>query len=267
MTFNNKYVMFKVLNQGIYGTLFEVFEKSKKKKHYALKLFKNSLSSVYQKEIEVMKNKKIKSKYIMDLKDNFYDGTNKGFCIVMDLYDGDLRKILNKYKPDGLPLNMIKKIFSQLNEALKVMNKNDYTHRDLKPENILINYTDEKKDDFDIKLTDFGTSTDEIHSTINYHSYAGTINYMDPNIETYVYNKKCDLWSLGVILYELYTNKYIFFSNNPKEENDNRYEGKIVKETDNEMLNKLIRKLIQVNIDKRINWEEYFNDDFFKNNI
>ena len=30
------------------------------------------------------------------------------------------------------------------------------------------------------------------------------------------------------------------------------------------MINKLIRKLIQVNVDKRIGWEEYFNDDFFK---
>ena len=121
MTFNNKYVMFKVLNQGIYGTLFEVFEKSKKKKHYALKLIKNSLSSFYQKEIEVLKNKNIKSKYIIELKDKFYDGTNKGYCIVMELCDGDLKDILNKYKPKGLPLNLIKKIFIQLNEALKIM--------------------------------------------------------------------------------------------------------------------------------------------------
>ena len=266
MTFNNKYVMFKVLNPGI----FEVYEKSKKKKHYALKLIKNSLSSFYQKEIEVLKNKNIKSKYIIELKDKFYDGTNKGYCIVMELCDGDLRQILKKYKPNGLPLNMIKKIFSQLNEALKVMIDNDYIHRDLKPENILIKYTDEKKDDFDIKLTkltDFGLSTDEVHSTINYHSESGTPIYMAPEVEKGEYNKKCDLWSLGVILYELYTNEYIFSSKTPKEQSEIRYEGKIVKETDNEMLNKLIRKLIQVDIDKRINWKEYFNDDFFKNNI
>ena len=34
--------------------------------------------------------------------------------------------------------------------------------------------------------------------------------------------------------------------------------------TDNDMINKLIRKLIQVDIEKRIGWEEYFNDNFFK---
>ncbi len=37
-------------------------------------------------------------------------------------------------------------------------------------------------------------------------------NYMAPEIEKNNYNNKCDLWSLGVILYELYTNNYIFYS-------------------------------------------------------
>ena len=50
-----------------------------------------------------------------------------------------------------------------------------------------------------------------------------------------------------------------------KEENNNRYEGKIVNNTNNEMIDNLISKLIQVDIDKRIKWEEYFNDMFFKN--
>jgi len=255
--FNDKYQMIKILNKGRVGTIFEVKDKTNGF-HYVLKLIINKLSSFYEKEIEVMNNKNLKSKYIIELKDNFYDKTNEAYCIVMELCDGDLRQILKKYKPKGLPLNMINKIFSQLNEALKVMIDNDYTHRDLKPENILIKYTDEKKNDFDIKLTDFGFSTDEVHSTIDYHSYAGTRNYMAPEVEKGEYNKQCDLWSLGVLLYELYTNKYIFNTDN------DRLNGKIAKETDNEMINKLIRKLIQVDIDKRINWEEYFNDDFFK---
>ena len=251
-----KYELIKVLNKGGgCGTIFEVKENSNKnEQHYALKLMNNNLSSFYQNEMEIMKNKKIKSKYIIELKDNFYDEVNKGYCIVMELCDGDLREIQKKYKPNGLPLNIINKIFIQLNEALKVMIKNEYTHRDLKPSNILIKYTDEDKINFDIKLTDFGTSTDEIKSTIEAHTNIGTHCYMAPEIETFYYNNKCDLWSLGVILYELYTNKYIFDSNIAIEREMNRYKGNIVKETDNENINKLIRKLIQVDINKRINF-------------
>ena len=214
----------------------------------------------YEKEILLMKN--IKNKYIIELIDYFYE-ENEGYCIVMELCDGNLKDILEKYK-EGLPLNMVNKIFMQLNEALKTMINKQFIHRDLKPENILIKYTDTNKTNFDIKLTDFGFSTSEINSSIHTYSIAGTPNYIAPEIETNHYNNKCDLWSLGIILYELYTNKYIFDSNIPIEREMNRYKGNIVKETDNEMINKLIRKLIQVDIKQRIEWEEYFKDDFFK---
>ena len=140
MSFNDKYQQVKILNSGAFGTLIEVKEKLNEEKHYALKLMKKNLSQEYEIEIDAMKN--IKSKYIIKLKDNFYDEKNEGYCIVMELCDGDLRQILNKYKPKGLPLNIINKIFNQLNDALKAMIYMDYTHRDLKPENILIKYTD-----------------------------------------------------------------------------------------------------------------------------
>ena len=268
MMFNNKYEQIKIIEKRRFVTIYEVLDKTFNK-FYALKFISNidnidNFKEEYEKQIEVLKN--IKNKYIIEIKDNFYDEINKGYCIVMELCDEDLRKILNKYKPNGLPLNIINKIFIQLNDALKVMRDKNFIHSNLKPENILIKYTDNNKNNFDIKLTDFGLSNNEIISSFHTFSKSGSINYMAPEIETNNYNNKCDLWSLGVILYELYTNKYIFYSDNTKEQNDNRYEGKIVNETDNEMINKLIRKLIQVDINKRIEWEEYFNNEFFKNN-
>ena len=108
----------------------------------------------------------------------------------MELCDGNLKEILNKYKLKGLPLNLINKIFIQLNAALKAKRGIAYSPRVLKSENILIRYTDNNKNNFDIKLTDFGFSTDEIHSSINVHSSKGTIIYMTPEIETYEYNNK-----------------------------------------------------------------------------
>ena len=225
MIFNHKYEPKKEIGRGAYGTIYKVVDNINNK-FYALKFIfnqnkieKNVFKEDYEKEAEIMK--KIKNRYIIKLIDNFYDEINKGYCIVMELCDEDLRKILNRYKPNGLPLNIINIIFYQLNEALKAMREKNYTHRDLKPENILIKYSDKNKINFDIKLTDFGLSTDEINSTIHTFSQAGSPLYWAPEVgvENPRYNNQCDLWSLGVILCELYTNKYIFDDNTIEKKN------------------------------------------------
>ena len=196
MNFIEKYQSTKIINNGAFSTLFEVKEIGNENKTYALKLMKNNLFSDYEKEIFLLK--KINSRYVIKLKDNFYDKKNDGYCIVMELCDDDLRKILNKNKPKGLPLNIINKIFYQLNSVLKAMIDINYSNRNLKPENILIKYTDNNKNDFDIKLTDFGLSSFQSDSSTGK-------NYLAPELEENNYNNKSDLWSLGVILYELYT--------------------------------------------------------------
>ena len=180
MIFNHKYEPKKEIGKGAYGTIYKVID-NKNNKVYALKFIeKNKIKEDYEKEAEIMKN--IKNKYIIKLIDNFYDEINEGYCIVMELCDEDLRKILKRYKPNGLPLNIINIIFYQLNEALKAMREKNYTHRDLKPANILIKYSDKNKINFDIKLTDFGLSTNEINSTIHTFSQAGTQLYWAPEV-------------------------------------------------------------------------------------
>jgi len=266
MIFKERYEIKDRLGRGGYGEVFKVKDKEDGK-FYALKsIAKEPKENEYdfinnwKNEINIMK--RIKSEYIVKLKDHFYVESSRSYCIVMELCDTDLSEILKQYKPKGLPLNLIKNIFLQLNEVLKKMLEINYIHRDLKPENILIKYTDNDKLNFDIKLTDFGLSKN-INSSKHTYSIAGTKNYCALEIETSHYNNKCDLWSLGVILYELYTNKYIFYSDNLIERENNRIKGKIIKETDNKLINKLIRKLIQIDINNRIEWKKYFEDEFF----
>ena len=124
MNFMNKYQQKELIKNGGFGIIFKVIDLNNNK-FYALKFIKNDINAC-KTEINIMKN--IKSKYIVELKDNFYDKKVNGYCIVMELCDGDLRQILNKYKPKGLPLNLINKIFYQLNEALEEMRDNDYIH-------------------------------------------------------------------------------------------------------------------------------------------
>jgi serine/threonine protein kinase len=215
-SFKEKYEIQGRLGIGGFGDVFKVLNK-KNNQLYALKEIpkdpeenvKNFINNC-EKEINIMKN--IKSEYIVKYEDNYYDEKFECYYIVMELCDSDLRKLLKKYKPNGLPLELINKIFFQLNEALKAMLKKGCIHRDLKPENILIKYTDKNKTIFDIKLTDFGLSTSDIKTSIKTYSKVGTQNYCAPEIDNSHYNNKCDLWSLGVILYELYTNEYIFYS-------------------------------------------------------
>jgi NIMA (never in mitosis gene a)-related kinase len=149
----------------------------------------------------------------------------------MKLCDRDLKDILNEYKSKGLPLNLIKKIFIQLNEALKTMKEKGIINKDLKPENILIKYSDNNKTNFDIKLNNFGLSNNE--STINNFIKSNTKDYTAPEIDKKNYNDKSLLWSLGVILYELCTNKYIFDADNPKDRE------KII-----ELMEKLVKKQV-----------------------
>ncbi len=75
--FNDKYQTIKIIGRGAYGLIFKAKEKSTNKM-YALKMLENKSEEskiIYEKEIIFMKN--IKSKYIIELKDNFYDEENK----------------------------------------------------------------------------------------------------------------------------------------------------------------------------------------------
>ena len=82
-------------------------------------------------------------------------------------------------------------------------------HRDICLENILIKFNDQKKENFIVKLSDFGCSKQLIDSTIC-RTHTGTTATMAPEIleGKDIYDNKCDLWSIGVIIYQLYFNEF-----------------------------------------------------------
>jgi calcium-dependent protein kinase len=77
---------------------------------------------------------------------------------------------------------------------------NGIVHRDLKPENILF---DSNKDNPTLKIIDFGCSAKLNRNGEKLNRRIGTPFYVAPEVLAANYNEKCDIWSIGVILYIL----------------------------------------------------------------
>ena len=113
--------------------------------------------------------------------------------------DEDLKSFLERNK-SGLSDSMIKYILLQLNEVFKIMRFKNRIHRDLKPQNILRKYISQNM--FIIKLADFGNSRK--FNNNSFSTQVGTFGYFAPELSDKKNNydlTKCDLWSIGVIIY------------------------------------------------------------------
>ncbi len=205
----------------------------------------------------------MKGTNIINIIDYYFNQNDKYYYLILEKMDGDLSMMLNKYK-NGMSSNLIRKIFSQINSGLKIMIDNNKTHRDLKPSNILFSYTNDKKTDFIVKIGDFGLSTD-LKSTKT-TSNTGTELFKAPEVSKGKYSNKCDLYSIGIILYMLKTGEYIFEGEDYADKLINKKLNKIKKDTDDEKLNSLIKKLLVINPHERMEWKDYFDDPFFKVN-
>ena len=132
---------------------------------------------------------------------NFYRKIENGNFIIFELefFESNLKEFLQK----GVINNeLFKKIVIGIAKGLKIIHEKGIMHRDIKPENIFIKYDDQNKDKTIIKIGDFGCS---IFIKDNTSETVGTILYTAPEIIKNVeYNEKCDLWSLGVTLFEIY---------------------------------------------------------------
>lgn len=144
---------------------------------------------------------------------NVYDVGREGNInfIVMELIQGDtLSQVINKngYLETTRALNITKQIAS----ALSVAHKNQIIHRDVKPHNILIT------EDGTAKITDFGIAKAVNSATIvgATETIMGSVHYFSPEQARGGYiDEKSDIYSLGIVLYEMLTGKVPFDGDNP----------------------------------------------------
>ena len=252
-----------IIGSGSYGQVYLALH-ILNKKYYAIKhmdkkkLFSllHSLNSI-QKEIDIQS--KIDHPNIVKLL--YVKETHISYDLVMEYASmGSLFHYIRKYK--GLNENKTFSLFIQVVNAVNFMHSNDLIHRDIKPENILI------FENNIIRLCDFGWCVKlEGHQR---GTFCGTTEYMSPELVNHQgYGKEIDVWSLGILLYEMIHGYSPFRPNKPKFnekdvmeniKNHNLIFGKTVSEE----CQQLIYHLLDPDINKRYNVEDIYNSSFVK---
>ena len=193
-----------------------------------------------------------------------YFNNKDNFVIIMELCDTKLSQLLNqrlKNEKKGFNPEEIYEIMNQLNNTFKKMKENNIIHRDLKLENILIKYNDKEHKKYIIKLSGYGLSKRLKSLSMSCNEYCGTFLYMAPEIfKEEEYDFKCDLWSIGIIIYRLIFGKSPYPGENDRAllNNIDRLGNKIIK-IENKELEDLIKKLLEKEPSKRLDWDKYFN--------
>ncbi len=132
------------------------------------------------------------------------------YYIAMEYLDGrSLKEIIMKYAP--LDPELVVSVSVQILEALRFAHRRDVIHRDIKPQNIIIDGEGR------VKVTDFGIARAGSASTMTEAgSILGTAHYLSPEqAQGQPVEAASDLYSLGVVMYEMATGKLPFDGDNP----------------------------------------------------
>ena len=216
--------LIKQIGKGSFGEVF-ITSKAGTKELFATKKVKKSMvmdekvKKYFNNELFILKN--VNHPNIVKLYD--IKQTLNNFYLVFDLCNGGgLSNCLERYKKkhDGKPFpeNIVQHLMKQIVSGMKYLHNKKILHRDIKLDNILVKFeTDEDKDNDNyfkatIKIIDFGFARYLENDSLAQSILGSPIN-MDPKIlmkmrkiennQSFGYDQKADIWSLGTVCYEL----------------------------------------------------------------
>ena len=270
--FEDYYELKENLGEGDFATVQKCIKKSNGKIFAVKKVLKKKIKYrdliIMEGESSILKL--IHHPNLVELID-YFESEDKIFMVMDYLEGGDLIKFICDQEPmTNVPEKTIAKIIYRIGKAIQYLHNYGMVHRDLKPENIVFG----KNNDINsLKIIDFGlTVTLGYEETVN--DLMGTVTYLAPEVYTNKpYDFKVDVWSIGVILYYLLSGILPFDDENL---NDELIGKKIVFshhefakeffEGRSRMVINLIEKCLEKNPEKRIDINEFLNDDWFVKN-
>lgn len=204
-----------VLGEGAYG-LVRIAKHKQLKFQCAIKIVKKAFLKKQLALTDLMENELMALEHlnhtnmvkIHELLEN-----EKNYYLVQEyVSDGTLKDLVEERNDEQEPLSEqeVNAIAQQLFATLNYMHKKKYVHRDLKTENIMMG----NKERLEIKVADFGFAV-KLREGEDEETLLGTPAYIAPEILKRVpYDEKVDIWSAGVILYELLSNESPFKGRN-----------------------------------------------------
>ncbi len=191
-----------ILGEGAFGRVQKCTRKGTNEER-AVKIIDKHLMNEVEKtrllyEIDILKN--LNHPNIVRLYEVFED--KMSIFLVTELCDGKelFDEIIQRVKFTELEAAIVTK---QMLQVMAYCHEKKVAHRDLKPENVLI----DSKNKGAIKVIDFGTSHVFDGKNHEMHQMYGTAYYIAPEVLSGTYTEKCDLWSIGVILYVMLSGK------------------------------------------------------------
>ena len=253
----------KPLGRGGFGEVWKVFHK-KTNNVYVIKvidkknIIEQKLVDQMNREIEIMY--KVNHPHIVKLVNHFEDDT-KFYLILHYASKGQLYSLLKKN--GKFDEKTVAQFIRETLEAVKYLQTFDppIIHRDIKPENLLLD------ENFRIKLADFGWSNfkDEEESR---NTYCGTPEYLSPEmVKKLGHDASVDIWSIGVLMFELIAGYAPFSGTNQEELFNNIKKLKINWPNDFPLFAKnLITRILKINPKDRMSIDEILNHTLFEKN-
>ncbi|CAF1493847.1 unnamed protein product, partial [Adineta ricciae] len=190
-----------VLGVGVSGKVYRIQSRRSGQK-YALKILTDS--DLSRREVILHKKACEDCEYIVKILHVYQNMflKHKSILIVMEYMEGgELFSRITSRSKSGYTERDAARIIAMIVQAVAHLHCMDIAHRDLKLENLLFAT---KEDDSILKLSDFGFAKEGNNEDLPYKTPCFTPYYVAPEVISKMrYDKACDIWSMGVILYIL----------------------------------------------------------------